>query len=777
MASCDPLERRELTLTGGSPKRTLLPECERGSACFWVTGLAAAQGIAWRFDGIAEGSDAGTAYNATADRLLGDDWVGGSIMTRPERPQGQPPFDAQSIDRDYYDQLAPQHAGHEASAALGAGAAYPYPHQSNAHPSSGLAHYDPAAYAPDLHPGQTPGQAAYPNPQPSAAAHAQSQDAYVDAFGQPIAPRASEGDGTYYADPPPYAEPGHAHPHFGAPAEPQAHAWADHTGASTAPDPYAPQGHTAGADLGLAHGLRGSTYDGAPAEAYGFADPVQDPGAVGYAAPDAAGYAAPADMSYPAGYDLNHYAPAAAAAEPYAPPLSADPLTSADAGYSQAYHAGLDNGHQAPGTDLAPHENEPDVYGEDYEDDEYDGEDDDRRGTTARRIVALAASLVIVVALGGALAFGYKHYVAAGAGPGTPSPVIRASTDRAKVPPTNPGGTQFSNTDSKLLGRLDRGRGVPQADSANPSRTGARSRDANDRVRAVSTLVVRPDGSLAPKAPASAAPTQSSVSSGAVPGLVIDGLTTASPQKSPAQIRAERAAKIRAERAAMRERALRIQQQRRELAARRAAPTQTAALPAATGQGSQVTGTASTRQSASQPVRLNAGASTAAVLAPATTTLRAPSSSRASQLAAGRVPLPPRNTFPRVRRTAALNLGPSGRAVQSDVAAAPATPAAVAPARPAAPSSGASPARGYGVVLASQATRMQALQTFADLQQRYTTALGDKIPDVQEADLSARGLGTMYRLVVGPPASRGSANDLCRKLRAAGYQNCWVKAY
>ena len=47
----------------------------------------------------------------------------------------------------------------------------------------------------------------------------------------------------------------------------------------------------------------------------------------------------------------------------------------------------------------------------------------------------------------------------------------------------------------------------------------------------------------------------------------------------------------------------------------------------------------------------------------------------------------------------------------------------------------------------------------------------------QEADLSARGLGTMYRLVVGPPGSRDAAAGVCNQLKTAGYTGCWVTAY
>lgn len=116
------------------------------------------------------------------------------------------------------------------------------------------------------------------------------------------------------------------------------------------------------------------------------------------------------------------------------------------------------------------------------------------------------------------------------------------------------------------------------------------------------------------------------------------------------------------------------------------------------------------------------------------------------------------------------------------LAAAPPPPrqertAAIAPRPPAARPREASSGLGYVAVLFSKKSSMDALKGFADLQQKYGEVLGDKTPDVQEADLSARGLGTMYRLVVGPPGSHNAARGVCTQLRAAGYEGCWVKEY
>ncbi len=71
-------------------------------------------------------------------------------------------------------------------------------------------------------------------------------------------------------------------------------------------------------------------------------------------------------------------------------------------------------------------------------------------------------------------------------------------------------------------------------------------------------------------------------------------------------------------------------------------------------------------------------------------------------------------------------------------------------------------------MLSSQKSRLDALKVFADLQQKYPDALSNKVPDVQEKDLSERGLGTMFRLVVGPPGSRSAASGVCSQLKSAG---------
>ncbi len=88
-------------------------------------------------------------------------------------------------------------------------------------------------------------------------------------------------------------------------------------------------------------------------------------------------------------------------------------------------------------------------------------------------------------------------------------------------------------------------------------------------------------------------------------------------------------------------------------------------------------------------------------------------------------------------------------------------------------------ASGYVAVLASvprsDTSRMDALKRFADMQQKYSSVLSGKTPDVAEANLGAKG--NYHRLVVGPPASRQQASMLCTDLKAQGYTDCWVTSY
>jgi hypothetical protein len=82
---------------------------------------------------------------------------------------------------------------------------------------------------------------------------------------------------------------------------------------------------------------------------------------------------------------------------------------------------------------------------------------------------------------------------------------------------------------------------------------------------------------------------------------------------------------------------------------------------------------------------------------------------------------------------------------------------------------------GYVAVLSSRKSHMDALKSFADIQQKYTGVLQGRTPDVREANLGEKGV--WYRVVVGPPGSRESANSVCSQLKSKGYVGCWIMTY
>ena len=106
-------------------------------------------------------------------------------------------------------------------------------------------------------------------------------------------------------------------------------------------------------------------------------------------------------------------------------------------------------------------------------------------------------------------------------------------------------------------------------------------------------------------------------------------------------------------------------------------------------------------------------------------------------------------------------------------------PAVSAPKKPAPPAAAARGGNGYVAVLASvpvsSKSRLAALQRFADMQQKYSSVLQNKTPDIKEANLGERG--RYHRLLVGPPGSRAQASALCSQLKSAGHKDCWVTAY
>lgn len=81
---------------------------------------------------------------------------------------------------------------------------------------------------------------------------------------------------------------------------------------------------------------------------------------------------------------------------------------------------------------------------------------------------------------------------------------------------------------------------------------------------------------------------------------------------------------------------------------------------------------------------------------------------------------------------------------------------------------------GYVAVLGFQKSQVDAMRMMADLQQKYDV-LRDKRLEIVQSDQSSRGLGTIYRVVVGPRGGITPVRDLCNNLFQAGMpkQGCY----
>ena len=322
-------------------------------------------------------------------------------------------------------------------------------------------------------------------------------------------------------------------------------------------------------------------------------------------------------------------------------------------------------------------------------------EDEAPRG---RRGFLIAATLAGAIFVGGGLTYAYNALL--GPGAGGPPPLVKSASGPAKVKPSEPGGKQFDHADSKVLGRLNDNGTAAGTDAA-----GAKK---------VSTLVVKPDGTIEP--PAAAEPPAEPVATvgGGQTLAPVAGMSVVSVGGTPEPAAA---------------------------AAPEAKPAMAAAAPA------QKPLVVSPPAAAPKtPVII----SEAAAAAPA---VAAPSVASLVETAA----VAP---APAVKKPAVVK-----KAVVTTAAAVPAT---------AAPT-GAGYMAVIASVPASAKSRMDALTRWADMQQKYGTILQSKTMDVQEANLGEKG--TYHRLLVGPPGSKDTANTVCSQLKAAGHADCWVMAY
>jgi cell division septation protein DedD len=75
---------------------------------------------------------------------------------------------------------------------------------------------------------------------------------------------------------------------------------------------------------------------------------------------------------------------------------------------------------------------------------------------------------------------------------------------------------------------------------------------------------------------------------------------------------------------------------------------------------------------------------------------------------------------------------------------------------------------GYVVQLSSQRSEADAQASFRSLQEKFPTVLRGRTAVVRRTDLGAKGI--YYRVVMGPFAAAGEADQFCSSLKAAGGQ-------
>ncbi|MBX9684766.1 MAG: SPOR domain-containing protein [Hyphomicrobium sp.] len=456
----------------------------------------------------------------------------------------------------------------------------------------------------------------------------------------------------------------------------------------------------------------------APAGSFGgqYAQPAPRWGAPHAAQqPDARGYPPQAAQVAPAG-DFGGYrgTDRPVYGSPEAAPLRADWQQHANPGAynSDSYHQPVDEFGFAQ---AAGGELDP-AYGEDDQDYEYE------EPSRIRRPLMIVAALAGAIMVGGGLAFGYKTFVG-DTGSGSP-PVIKSAEAPSRTKPADAGGKQFAHSDSKIMGRMGDGSAAVAAGGAAAATDGASagaSEQDSSGTRKVSTLVVGRDGSI--QAPAVSVATTDS----GVPGLtVVDAFGAQAAAAAPQVVNTPAAA-----------------------------PSQPVAVATVSPPQPAPTATGSVEDASDRELAVKTFAAT----------------ERASSAAAAVAVKPAPK--PAAKKVAAFTPSTTSDAFNPAAASSPAAPAAA----PASVATGG--ANGYVAVLASvprsSSSRMDALKRFADMQQKYASALTGKTPDVAEANLGTKG--AYHRLVVGPPASREQASSLCTQLKAQGYNDCWVTSY
>ncbi len=432
------------------------------------------------------------------------------------------------------------------------------------------------------------------------------------------------------------------------------------------------------------------------------------------------------------GYDPSNFAPG----QPTWGPDSGSAYYDPAGGSGEHWHAGQAGVAAAPQASLGYND-------ESDEDDYYDDDMDDETQRYSWKMLAAVVVTGAVVTGGGVVL--YDSFTSGGLGNSGKAPIIRADQGPAKTAPVDAGGRKFGNRDSKLLGRLD------NADGSKTSSQIDSETESGNRVRSVPTVRIGRDGRLIlPKAPeAVKAPMPAaggnqvaavsgeriapgfnvvdSLNGGSISGLGLGSLPRVQPKAEEPAV--EPASLVPTRQAASQVK--RLNSQPVTAAAKKSSPTNRAIAPkdgpppvpskSSLGSAWRMTGTAAAAQK--QPA---VGGIRPTIAQPVQLTRQV------------RAPRPSASTL------GAANLAPAKN-------------------------------RKFVAVLATAPTRMKALQSFAELQQKHPNALLNRVPDVRKTDLSARGLGIMYRVIVGPAGSRSSASSVCTSLKSEGYAGCWVK--
>lgn len=387
-------------------------------------------------------------------------------------------------------------------------------------------------------------------------------------------------------------------------------------------------------------------------------------------------------------------------------------------GYGQARQGGYEPGFDEPVAYEQPYPQPG--YGaepvdDQYADDEEDYEDDEEPPRRGRRGLIVLGALVVAVALGGGLGYVYNNaYKLTGGKSGTQPVVLKADTSPTKTAPEDPGGQAFDTAKKSIFERLGN-----DADGDGVA----------DEVGA--------DGQVLPRQEEVVARTTEGAE-GAVAGLDTgDGATLPQKPKKVNTVTIKPGETITAEPSAAPE----------------------------SGGVEDIPGISIAESLEPAPaVPAKKKAKTEAVAAATDPEIPASEDAAASEAVAAAEQETVEVVQPVKKKKKKVAEEQVALAEPAEAAAATATT------QPAASGSG------YVVQVRASKSRVDALGSFADLQQKYGDLLGATQPDIQQVDLGGTK-GIWYRLRLGPPGSRKAAASLCSKLKAQGLKECIVAAY